>query len=134
VSPYTPEQARLILDRLIDALTDDDATAQAFAEIAVAEAKRRAAGHPTPQARMAATGIVARAGSITGSAGTTVSGRGGSTSLGQVWMGAEFGSNRVAQFGPYRGRGAWLYPAATDDESVARLEREYIEPLIDRMI
>lgn len=130
----TPEQARAVLDGLIDDLTDDERTAQAFAEIVVQEAQRRAGGHPTPQARMAASGIAARNGHVYGAAGTIVTGRGGSVPLGQIIFGAEFGSSVWTQFGPRQSRGAWLFPAGQDQKSVDRLEDEYVAPLIDRAI
>lgn len=111
-------------------LTDDDAIAQAYAELVIVQARKRAAGHPTPQARMAATGIEARNGALYGAPGRIVFGRGGAVALGEIVWGAEMGSSIYRQFGARHSRGAWLYPAGEDDRTVDLFERGYIEDQI----
>ena len=113
-------------------LTDEDDVAQAWAEATVIEGRRRAAGRPTPQARMASTGVRALAGAIAGAG--IVSGRGGSVPVGAIFWGSEFGSSIYRQFGPRHSRGSWLYPAGESDAVLDRVERLFVDPVLDRHI
>jgi hypothetical protein len=110
----SPAAVAASLHRLADALqAGDHELAQTYAE-AVLEVAVKAAGlRPTPQARMAASGLTATEGAIVGEGGTSVSGRGGSASLDDLLPGAELGSALYPQFGPSTG-GSWL--AGTIDD------------------
>ena len=77
-------------------------------------AQRNAGGHPTPQARMAASGLIARRGTVIGFGSKRVFGSGspGGVKLGLIQYGAEFGSSTHRQFGPRNEAGYFLHPAA----------------------
>lgn len=109
----TPDAAARALRGLSDALQDTDGLADAYVQSVLEQAVRRAGGHPTAQARMAASGMQVEQGAIVGDAGTTVSGRGGSVALGEVLWGSDRGSSLYRQFGP-RQPGAWLTPTLVD--------------------
>lgn len=113
-------------------LTDEDDVAQAWAEATIPEARKRAGGRPTPQARMASTAIRATRGSITASG--IVSGRGGSVPVGEIFWGAEYGSSIYRQFGPRHSAGSWLFPAAESDATLDQVERRFVDPVLDRHI
>lgn len=132
--PDTLDSANRKLTAIGRALNDDEATAQAFAELVVDAAKRRAAGRPTPQARMAATGIEARRGAVYGSSSRIVTGKGGSTTLGAIAWGAEMGSTRFRQFGARHSGGTWIFPAGNDPAVADRLSATYVEQIIDRNV
>ncbi len=78
------------------------------------KAQRNARGRPTPQARMVASGMRVKRGTVIGFAGTRVFGAGSAqpVKLGVLAYGSEFGSNQHRQFGPRRESGYWLNPAA----------------------
>ncbi len=111
----TPAQAAASIDEIVGNLDRPAKLAQAVATATLAAARRRASGRPTPQARMAASGLSVDDGVILGPSYAIVSGRGGSTTLGNVLGGSEFGSTLYPQFGPRR-RGAWLTPAVDEAE------------------
>jgi hypothetical protein len=93
-------------------------------------ARAAAGGHPTPQARMAASGIRADHGSIVAPAGTIVQGSGGRpVSVAAIIGGAEWGSSTFRQFAPRSSRGYWLMPAAESDEALTAGERALDEIL-----
>lgn len=85
--------------------------ADPYAEAVLETARGKAAGHPSPQARMAASGLEADRGTISSPPGRTVYGSGGSAPLEAIIGGAEFGSNRYRQFAPARRTGYFLMPA-----------------------
>lgn len=120
--PETLESAAAKLAAAGRALSDEDRVAQAFAELAVAQARRLAGGHPTPQSRLAATGAQARLGAI-----EVV----GYPQAAIAW-GSEFGSTIYRQFGPRHSRGSWLYPAGEDQATVDLFERTWIDQEISR--
>lgn len=131
--PDTLESAAAKLAAIQRELTDRDAVAQAYAEATVDQARRLAAGHPTPQARMAASGIEARDGKVYGSASAIVIGYpGGPVPLGEIAWGAEMGSSIYPAFGPRHSRGAWLYPAGDSDATVAQVEDTYVDAVLDK--
>jgi hypothetical protein len=78
------------------------------------KAKQNAATKPTPQARMVASGMFSRRGTVIGFGSRRVFGSGstGGVRLGFLAYGSEFGSNTHRQFGPRNERGYWLHPAA----------------------
>jgi hypothetical protein len=131
--PESLESAARKLAAVGRAMSDDDRIAQAYAELALESARRLAAGRPTPQARMAASGIEARQGALYGAAGRIVFGRGGPVPLGEIGWGAEMGSSLYPQFGPRHAQGAFLRPAGEDDDTVAEFERTWIDAEISRV-
>ena len=89
------------------------------------QAKKNAAGRPTPQAPMAASVMVAEGGNIfpRGSAGIPEV---------AVGIGSEFGSAVWPQF--HRGpnpRGYWLYPATRDSSVLGKADKSLEEILAD---
>jgi hypothetical protein len=104
--------------------------ADPYAEAVLDAARSAASGRPTPQARMAASGLQADHGSILAPAGVLVSGRGGRpASLQDLILGAEFGSSTYAQFGPRNSRGYWLWPAADSGDAMDAADRAMDEIL-----
>lgn len=105
------------------ALERPDELAQAYAEAILAQARRNAAGRPTPQAPMAARNMIVTDATIHPRAGGAPA---------DVALGSEFGSTLYPQFHKRPSRtGYWLYPAAeavgvlaeTEDALEAVLER-----------
>lgn len=93
-------------------------------------ARAAAAGHPTPQSRMAASGLVSDHGSITSPAGSLVTGRGGRPArLVDIIGGAEWGSSGHRQFAPRNTRGYWLVPAADSEAALDAGDRALVEIL-----
>lgn len=78
---------------------------------------------------MAASGLTADHGAILGSAGSIVTGRGGSARLGDLIGGAEFGSGTYRQFAARNPRGYWLMPAADSEEALDAGDRALAEIL-----
>src|SRR5688572_17748790 len=77
------------------------------------KAHRNARGRPTPQARMVASGMIVRHGTVIGFAGRRVFGAGTTgVKLGFLAFGSEFGSSTNHQLGPRNEAGYWLNPAA----------------------
>lgn len=119
------QKVRAAMDRLAAELEDRrDDLADTYARWTLERARTNAGGRPTPQARMAASGLEVGAGGVLGDPGTVVHGRGGSATLADVGGGSEFGSTIYPQFGPRQGRGAWLAPAVDDAPEGARPEAE----------
>lgn len=101
------------LDREPLTLTDP------YAAAVLGAAVRAAAGHPSPQSRMAASGLVAKRGEILSPPGAIVRGSGGRpVRLAEIIGGAEWGSDRFPQFAPRSSRGYWLMPAAGSREAI----------------
>jgi hypothetical protein len=99
-------------------------TAEAAARL-LDESRRAAAGHPTPQSRMAASGLTVAAGEIIGHPSTTVHGTGGPATLGGGFgFGAISGGDRRHGLAAPRRGGYWLIPQA-------RAMGDYLEPITD---
>jgi hypothetical protein len=119
------DRGAVVLRGILEAL-DGEAhdLADPYAEAALETARAAAGGHPTPQARMAASGLVADHGSVIAPGGALVTGRGGRpASLSEIIGGAEFGSSTFAQFAPRNTRGYWLVPAFDADATLAAGDR-----------
>ena len=99
----SPEKAAKILRDLDDKLEDNEAVEDAMARAILEQAQANAAGHPTPQSRMAAAEFIVQHGTILSLSGGPP---------GEVAEGSEFGSTIYRQFGPRNQRGYWLLPAA----------------------
>lgn len=85
-------------------------TARALLDAAQSAAGRR----PTPQAPMVAAGFRVDNDAIRGPSGT----------LGEITMGAEFGSTTYAQFGSRHGGGSWLFPTIANPPSTVQDDQE----------
>lgn len=122
------------LQALADALRGDaHPVADPYAEAVLETARSAAGGHPTPQSRMAASGLTVSHGVISGAPGTIVQGAGGDpVSLGSILYGAEWGSNTYHQFPRARRSGYWLYPSANKDGPVSAADRA-LESLLERI-
>lgn len=108
---------------------------EAYADAVAADARRRAAGRPTPQARMASTALVRRGSELLVSSAAVVSGRGGSTFAGGIAGGSEYGSALYPQFGPRRAGGSWLRPAGeTPTEATLSVGDRALDRLIEDVI
>jgi hypothetical protein len=129
VSSVNAEEGARRLGVFGEALGDDE-TAASFAEAMLAAAVRNAAGYPSPQSRMSASGLELRGKAIEGRADALVSSSGRSVRLGDVIFGSEFGSSLFAQFGARDSRGNWLFRAADDPATIEQVERERIDKLI----
>jgi len=113
------------LRRILKELQKPDDLEQDYARAILDQAKKNAAGKPTPQARMAASVMVAEGGNIfpRGSAGLPEV---------AVGIGSEFGSAVWPQF--HRGpnpRGYWLYPATRDSAVLGKADKSLEEILAD---
>jgi hypothetical protein len=95
-------------------LLDTDRVRQEAAKAVLDRAQQLARSRPTPQARMVASGMQVKRGTVIGFAGTRVFGSGSRipVKLGFLAFGSEFGSNTNRQFGTRRESGYWLNPAA----------------------
>ena len=91
------ERGAVVLAALLDALDGDaHALADPYAEAVLATARSAAGSRPTPQARMAASGLRADRGSVIAPSGSIVTGSGGRpASLAEIIGGAEWGSEHV---------------------------------------
>ena len=85
-------------------------TARAILDAAQLAARRR----PTPQAPMVAAGFRVDNTAIRGPSGT----------LGEITMGAEFGSTEFRQFGGRHGGGSWLFPAVANPPPAVTTDQE----------
>jgi hypothetical protein len=127
------------IDRLLDALTDGRRTEQEAAKRILSKARQTAASRPTPQARMVASGMMARRGVVIGFASRRVFGRGaeGGVKLGHIAFGSEFGST-YKQFGaPWEsgeGSGYWLHPAAERNPAIDEVLEDHVDDAIDAAI
>jgi hypothetical protein len=120
-----PDRAARRLFGFADELGDMDAATHDAAGRLLAEAQRRAAGHPTPQARMAASGLQVAAGEIIGHPSSVVHGSGGSSVLGGGFgFGAISGGDRRHGLAAPRRGGYWLIPEAA-------AMGDYTEPITD---
>lgn len=119
---------------LADALRGDaHEVADPYAAAVLDTAKAAAASHPTPQSRMAASGLTVAHGVISGAPGTIVQGAGGDpVSLGSILYGAEWGSNTYRQFSRARRGGYWLYPSANKSGPVSEADRA-LERILERV-
>ena len=102
------------MDVLVKKLLDSKEARNEAAKAILKEARTKASNRPTPQARMVASGMMARNGTVIGFGSRKVFGRGaeGGVKLGFLAFGAEFGSSTNRQFGPRNESGYWLHPAA----------------------
>ena len=114
MTPVSPGQAARILSNLVDRLTDTRQLRRGYAFEVRKRAGILAGRRPTPQARMAASGLrVSKGGTVLGRPGARVTSSSGHTvRLGGIAFGAEFGSNVHSQFAPRNERGYFLNPAA----------------------
>lgn len=125
----TLESAGRKLDAVSRDLSNDEATAQAFAELVADRAGRRAASRPTPQAPGVGRSLMAWGGHVKTSLTVILSGR--PVAASGVGWGSEFGSSLYTQFGPRHARGAWLYPTANDPALGDEFEATYIADVIE---
>lgn len=124
----SPEQASRILRDLSGRLEASGELSEAYARGVLEQAQRKASGHPTPQARMAAQGMGIRGGTILSLSGGAPA---------EVAVGSEFGSTIYRQFGPRNPRGYWLLPSAEnpDPSTIAAADEalgEVVEAAIRR--
>ena len=105
---------------------------QTAAKRVLEQARRNAASRPTPQARMVASGMQARNGTVIGFASRRVFGSGsdGPVRLGHLSYGSEFGSNTHRQFGPRNESGYWLHPAADQNPDVDEAHEDHADEAI----
>lgn len=109
--------------RILRELDKPEELEQSYAAAILKQAKQNAASKPTPQARMAASVLVAEGGNIfpSGSAGTPEV---------DVGIGSEFGSAVWPQFhAPPNPRGYWLYPATRDSQVLGKADKTLEEVL-----
>ena len=101
------------------------------------QARHNAAKRPTPQARMVASGMIARRGTVIGFASRRVFGSGSpdGVRLGFLSYGAEFGSSTHRQFGSRNPEGYWLHPAAEGhNPDLDKAHDKYVDDAIDAAI
>ena len=104
-----------------------DALIEAVLPAAQAQAKRYAGAHPTPQSRIAATGLVVR--------GLTLEVPPSSGLAYEVAGGSEYGSTLYRQFGPRRSSPAWLGRVAEgNDPAIVSAGDKALEEIMDRHI
>lgn len=103
----TPDQAQRAIADLIRRLADPREVRDAFGAAAAQEASDR--GNRTSRPRQAH--LVADAlGYGDGRISLSTSAQAGNGTAGELIMGAEFGSDTYAQFGPRMSSGYWLFP------------------------
>lgn len=100
--------------QLSEALERSGDLPAAFAEAVLSEARRRAAGKPTPQSRMAAEAMGVRGSEILTIAGGDAA---------EVAGGSEWGSVIYTQFGPRNEGGYWLMPSTESPVALAAGDR-----------
>ena len=111
-------KAREAADQLYKALDHPDELAALTASALLDAAQAAARTRPTPQAPMVAVGFSVSGDTIKGPSGT----------LGELTMGAEFGSLGFAQFGPRHGSGSWLFPTlANPPASVEQQQEDWLD-------
>ena len=101
------------------------------------QARRNAGRRPTPQARMVASGMLARNGTVIGFGSRRIFGSGsdGPVKLGHLAYGSEFGSATHRQFGPRNESGYWLHPAAEGhNPELDVAQEEHADEAIDAAI
>jgi hypothetical protein len=113
------------IDQILARLAGDALElADPYAEAVLETARSAAGSHPTPQSRMAASGLIAQRGAVIAPGGALVSGAGGRpASLAQIIAGAEYGSDTYTQFASRNPRGYWLFPAFDAASTVAAGDR-----------
>jgi hypothetical protein len=120
------EYGQRTIRRILKELEQPQSLEHKYAEAILAQAKRNAAGKPTPQARMAAENMVVER--------NTIGPLTGGIPAEEVAIGSEFGSHVYPQFQRAPNpRGYWLYPAAEDAKVLADTDQQ-LERLLDRMI
>lgn len=110
---------------------------QTAARAVLDKARQNAGGRPTPQARMVASGMIARRGTVIGFGSRRVFGSGSpdGVRLGFLSYGAEFGSSTHRQFGARNESGYWLHPAAEgDNPKLDDAHEDYVDKAIDAAI
>lgn len=111
--------------RILRFLESPAALADEYADAVLEQALRNAAGRPTPQAPMAARGMVAEGNVIRSLAGGRPS---------EVAAGSEFGSSIYRQFhAGHNPRGYWLYPAG-DDPTTEKAGDQMLEDAVEAAI
>lgn len=109
----TYAQVRTAYRQLVDELEAPDELRRDFGHDVRRQAQRNATRRPTPQARGIAGSLrVGRKGTVFGLPSATVILSGRPVRAAGINYGAEYGSNRHAQFAPRRESGYWLNPAA----------------------
>lgn len=128
------------LARLRSELEKVEPLRQTAARAILEQARRNAASRPTPQARMVASGMLARNGTVIGFGSKRVFGSGSpeGVKLGLIAFGSEFGSTH-RQFGrPWDsgpGSGYWLHPAAEGrNPDLDKAHEKYVDKAIDAAI
>lgn len=107
------------------------AVAEAYASGLGLDAQRAAARRPTPQAPMAGSALVVRGTVLSVPSSATVPrSSGGSVSAGAIAGGSEWGSSIYPQFGPRRGRGAWVGAAIERPDAATSQAEEALEQLV----
>jgi hypothetical protein len=125
------------MDVLWRELEKTETVEQEVARAVLKKAQSDARNRPTPQARMVASGMIARRGVVIGFASRRVFGAGSNegVKLGFLAYGAEFGSNTHRQFGPRRESGYWLHPAAEGHNSeIDEAHEDHADEAIDAAI
>lgn len=109
------------LQHLRDELEDGSAIQEPYLEALRSQARRKASGRPTPQARSVSSALVVRDGALVVPGGAAITPRGGGlVSAGDLAGGSEFGSSIYPQFGPRRSRpGAWVGSSAANPDSAS---------------
>jgi hypothetical protein len=108
---------------------------QTAAKRVLEQARRNAGGKPTPQARMVASGMMARNGTVIGFGSRRVFGSGSDgVKLGFLAYGSEFGSDTHRQFGRRNESGYWLHPAAEQNPAIDEAHEDHADEAIDAAI
>ena len=114
-----------------------DTLRQTAARRILDQARRNAGRRPTPQARMVASGMQARNGTVIGFGSRRIFGSGsdGPVKLGHLAYGSEFGSSTHRQFGPRNESGYWLHPAAEgNNPELDEAQEDHADKAIDAAI
>lgn len=113
-------QAADILNEIAESLEASEGLAEAYARAMLDKGIANAAGHPTPQSRMAAAAMGIQGQSIRVLTGGPPA---------EVSAGSEWGSNIYTQFGPRNEEGWWLLPAG-ESEEVRAAGDAYLEQMM----
>lgn len=120
------QEGQRAINRLVDRLGAPEELEHLWAEAVLRQAQDRAAGKPTPQARMAAENMVVQRDTILPLSGGPPS---------EVAVGSEFGSTIYRQFGPRNTRGYWLLPSAeAPDTATIREGEEWLDDQVKESI
>lgn len=126
-------EGRRRLAELSERLAAGQELTEPYAAALAVQARRVASGHPTPQARMAASALMVHGSSLGISSVAVVSGRGGPPVMAsRIAGGSEYGSSLYPQFGPRRrAPGAWLGAAAArPDASTTASAEDALDELV----